>query len=98
MDTPLDQILNRWFAQNAFHTDVDRVLAIAPLVLIGALVVLAWTKAPSKSPKGRAELLLGVPAAIVALLLNLALGHLYYRARPFLVLDVHPLLPEAVDS
>jgi undecaprenyl-diphosphatase len=98
MDTHLVEILNRWFAQNAFRTDVDRVLAIAPLVLIGALVVLAWTKAPSTTPKGRAELLLGVLAAIVALLLNLALGHLYYRARPFLVLDVHPLLPEAVDS
>jgi len=45
---------------------------------------------------GRVEL--GIIAAVGALLLNLVLGHLYYRARPFLVLDVRPLLPEAVDS
>src|SRR5206468_9237491 len=50
------------------------------------------------SPAGRSTLLLGVVAAVGALLLNLALGHLFYRARPFLVLDVRPLLPEAVDS
>ncbi len=98
MDARLVETLNRWFANNAFRADLCRVLAIAPLVLIGALVVLAWASPRSNSPKGRSELLLGILAAVGALLLNLALGHLYYRARPFLVVDVHPLLPEAVDS
>src|SRR5881397_66600 len=98
MDTNIVESLNRWFSANAFRTDLCRSLAIAPLVLIGVLVVIAWTTPASSSPKGRAELVLGIAAAVGALLLNLALGHLYYRARPFLVLDVHPLLPEAVDS
>src|SRR5712691_7875833 len=98
MDAHLVETLNRWFAANAFRADLCRALAIVPLVLIGALVVLAWATPRSNSPKGRSELLLGILAGVGALLLNLALGHLYYRARPFLVLNVHPLLPEAVDS
>ena len=98
MDAHLVETLNRWFAANTVRADICRALAIVPLAMIGVLVVLAWVTPSSNSPKGRAELLLGILAALGALLLNLALGHLYYRARPFLVLDVHPLLPEAVDS
>ena len=98
MDAHLVETLNRWFAANAFRGDLCRALAIAPLVLIGVLVVLAWSTSGSNSPIERSELVLAVVAAFGVLLVNLALGHLYYRARPFLVLDVHPLLPEAVDS
>src|SRR3989449_9630558 len=98
MDAHLVESLNRWFAANAFRADLCRALAIVPLGLIGVLVVLAWSMPRSNAPVGRSEVLLGIVAAVGALLLNLALGHLYYRARPFLVLDVRPLLPEAVDS
>lgn len=98
MDTQLVELVNRWFTANAFRADLSRALAIVPLVLIGVLIVLAWSTPRSDSSIGRSELLLGVVAAVGALLLNLALGHLYYRARPFLVLHVRPLLPEAVDS
>jgi undecaprenyl-diphosphatase len=98
MDTRLVEALNRWFTANAFRADLSRTLAIVPLLVIGLLVVFAWSRQPSNAPVERAELLTGVVAAVGALLLNLALGHLYYRARPFLVLDVRPLLPEAVDS
>jgi membrane-associated phospholipid phosphatase len=98
MDTHLVETLNRWFTANTVPADLCRALAIAPLLLIGLLVIVAWSAPNSNSPRSRAELLLGVVGAVGALLLNLALGHLYYRARPFLVLDVRPLLPEAVDS
>src|SRR5438094_3056725 len=98
MDAHLVETFNRWFVADASRADLCRALAIVPLVLIGVLVVLAWSTPRSNSPVGRSELLLGVVAAVAALLVNLALGHLYYRARPFLVLDVRPLLPEAVDS
>jgi undecaprenyl-diphosphatase len=98
MDTQLVELVNRWFTANAFRADLSRALAIVPLVLIGVLIVLAWSTPRSDSSIGRSELLLGVVAAVGALLLNLALGHLYYRARPLLVLHVRPMLPEAVDS
>jgi membrane-associated phospholipid phosphatase len=98
MDSRLVEALNRWFTANAIGADLSRALAVVPLAVIGLLVVFAWSRHPSNAPIGRAELLIGVMAAVGALLLNLALGHLYYRARPFLVLDVRPLLPQAVDS
>jgi undecaprenyl-diphosphatase len=98
MDTNTVETLNHWFSANAARADLARVLAIVPLLAIGVFLVVAWSTPRSNSPKGRAELSLGVLAAVGALALNLALGHLYYRARPFLVLDVRPLLPEAVDS
>src|SRR4051794_21287923 len=98
MDAHLVEALNRWFAASAVRADLSRALAIVPLAGIALLVVLAWSRPPSNSPVGRAGLLTGVVAAAGALLLNLALGHLYFRARPFLVLDVRPLLPEAADS
>src|SRR5438093_2024767 len=75
MDTQLVEHLNSWFTANAFRVDLSRALAIVPLVLIGALVVLAWSTPRSNAPIGRSELVLGGVAAVGALLLNLALGH-----------------------
>jgi len=98
MDAHLVETLNGWFTAGGLRADLCRALAIAPLLLIGVLVVVAWSTPRSNSPLGRSALLVGFVAAVGALLLNLAFGHLYYRARPFLVLDVRPLLPEAVDS
>jgi len=98
MDSRAAEALNHWFAVNAVRADLGRTIALAPLVLIAGLVVAAWMRPPSNEPDRRAALAIGILAALGALLLNLALGHLYYRARPFLVLDVHPLLPQAVDS
>src|SRR2546427_1999247 len=98
VDAQLIEDLNRWFAASSFRADLCRAIAVAPLGLIGLRVVLAVSRPRSNSPIERSDLLLGVAAAVAALLLNLAVGHLYYRARPFLVLDVRPLLPEAVDS
>jgi undecaprenyl-diphosphatase len=98
VDPHLVEVLNRWFAADALRTDLCVALAVVPLFLIGVLVVVTWSSSRSKQAIERSDLVVGVVAALVALLVNLALGHLYYRARPFLVRDVHPLLPEAVDS
>ncbi len=57
MDTNLVETLNRWFTANAFRADLCRTLAIVPLLLIGVLVVLAWSTPRSNSPVGRSELL-----------------------------------------
>lgn len=98
MDARLVESLNRWFAADALRTDLARALGVVPLGIIGLLVVVAWSRPPSNSPIARAGLLSGGVAVVGALMLNVALGHLYFRARPFLVLDVHPLLPQAADS
>jgi undecaprenyl-diphosphatase len=98
MDSTIVESLNRWFAATPFRADLDRALALAPLFVIAGLVVLSWLADWGRAPERRAIIAMGVLAAIVALALNVALGHFYYRPRPFLVLPVHALLPHAPDS
>ena len=98
MDPSIVQSLNRWFSANAFRVDLDRLLALAPLLVIVAVVVLGWLADWGRAPDRRAILVVGVFGALVALALNVAFGHLYYRPRPFLVLPVRALLPQAPDS
>src|SRR6266700_3230074 len=77
---------------------LDRLLALTPLLVIVGVVVLAWLADWGRAPDRRAILVIGGLGALAALTLNVALGHLYYRPRPFLVLPVRALLPQAPDS
>ena len=98
MDPSIVQSLNRWFSATGFRVDLDRLLALAPLFVIVGVIVLAWLADWGRAPDRRAILVIGVFGALAALALNVALGHLYYRPRPFLVLPVRALLPQAPDS
>lgn len=98
MDESLLRALNDWFSAGAFRTDLARFLAIAPLLAIVGLIVVAWLADWGREPDRRAVLLVGIFGALFALALNVALGHLDYRPRPFLVLPVHSLLPNPSDS
>ncbi len=98
MDPSIVQSLNRWFSANGFRVDLDRLLALTPLLVIVGVVVLAWLADWGRAPDRRAILVIGGLGALAALTLNVALGHLYYRPRPFLVLPVRALLPQAPDS
>ncbi len=98
MDSSIVRALNRWFSAGGFRTDLARFLAIAPLLAIVALLALAWLADWGREPERRAVLIVGVLGAVAALAINVGLGHLYFRPRPFLVLHVHALLPHPADS
>ena len=98
MDESILHALNDWFAASTFRSDLARFLAIAPLVAIVGLWLIAWFADWGRRPDRRAILVIGALAALLALVINLALGHLYYRPRPYVVLSVHTLLPRAADS
>ncbi|TMK45999.1 MAG: phosphatase PAP2 family protein [Actinobacteria bacterium] len=98
MDERIVRSLNGWFSATSFRADLARFLALAPLVAVVGLVVLAWLADWGRAPDRRAILIVGALGAILALALNVALGHLYFRPRPFLVLSVHALLPHPSDS
>jgi len=99
VDDRIVRALNHWFAQGALRADLARVLSIAPLIAIGALAALAWFADWGRAPERRAVLLIGAVGAVLALAVNLGLGHLYFRPRPFLALPtIHPLLPKNADS
>lgn len=98
MDRSLVESLNRWFSATGFRADLDRFLALAPLVVIAGLIVLAWVADWGREPERRAVLVVGALGALLAYVLNVGLGHVFYRPRPFLVLHVHALLPQVPDS
>jgi undecaprenyl-diphosphatase len=98
MDQSLVRTLSRWFSASGFRIDLARALALVPLLLIVGLVVLAWLADWGREPRRRAVLVAGGIGALVALALNIGVGHLYYRPRPFVVLPVRSLLPHAADS
>ncbi|MEO8293582.1 MAG: phosphatase PAP2 family protein [Actinomycetota bacterium] len=98
MDDRIVEGLNRWFSATASRAELDRVLAIAPLFLIVGLLVVAWLMDWGAAPHRRAILILGVAGAVLALALNVGIGHLYYRPRPYLRLPIDALLPHAPDS
>ena len=98
MDERVVRALNDWFSASSFRADLDRFLALAPFLAIIGLVVLAWLADWGRAPDRRAILVVGVLGALLSLVLNVALGHLYYRPRPFLVLPLHALLPHPSDS
>jgi undecaprenyl-diphosphatase len=99
VDHSLVRSLNDWFSASRFRTDLDRVLAIAPLIITAVLGVVAWNARRSRDPRRRATLILGGLGAVIALGINAVLGHLYFRARPFLVISsIRPLLPRPPDS
>jgi len=98
VDARIVQTLNGWFAGSSLRADLARTLAIAPLLAIVCLLAFAWGSRRSASPDRRSYLVVGVLGALAALLLNVGLGHFYFRPRPFLELNVRALLPKPADS
>src|SRR6266571_1271212 len=98
MDQSLVRTLNGWFSGSASRVTLARALAIVPLLLIVALVVIAWFADWGREPRRRAVLVAGGMGALLALALNIGIGHLYYRPRPFVTMPVRSLLPHAADS
>ena len=98
MDRTITESLNSWFSASGFRADLARVLAVAPLAVIALVWLSGWLARRWADPRRHALLVVGLLAAGLALVVNVGLGHLYFRARPFLVLPVHPLLPRPADS
>jgi undecaprenyl-diphosphatase len=98
VDRSIVEALNRWFSATGGRTELDRALAIVPLLVIVGLVVGAWLMDWGSAPQRRSVLVRGVIGALSALALNVGIGHLYYRPRPYLTLPIASLLPHAPDS
>lgn len=98
MDYRILHGLNSWFSANAFRSDLAKGLATVPLLVLIGLVVVAWLADWGREPDRRALLVVGAMGALLALAINVAIGHFYYRPRPYVVLPVPSLLPQHPDS
>ena len=96
MDTRIVEDLNRWFARGDLLPDVVRAVILGMPLLLGVLLVWRWLT--DRRPSTRATLLTGVIAAVSAIWLDALVGHLWYRARPFVVLPIHALASNGASS
>jgi undecaprenyl-diphosphatase len=89
--TPSHPILNtvmKFFAQDA-------------LEIYAILFVIAWFTLPKQDTKSRHALVVSGCAGILALLINVIIGHIWYRPRPFVALPkgtFNQIIPHSVDA
>jgi hypothetical protein len=98
MEARIVRGMDNWFAAGSARVHLVRALALWPFLAIVALVVLVWLADWGRAPWRRSALVIGVAAAALALAGNLLLGDFVYRARPFIALHLHPLIPHGADS
>lgn len=98
LDTQIVQSLYNWFDSGPALRTADKYLTIVPLLLIALLVVVAWLADWGRATRSRSYLVVGALGAILALIVNAIIGHFYFRSRPFVVMDLVPLVPHAADS
>ncbi|MCA8867349.1 MAG: undecaprenyl-diphosphatase [Rhodobacteraceae bacterium] len=74
---------------------VARLLAQWSIYAVAAIMLLAWVRGGSKA---RISLVLAGMTAVLGLLMNMAIGTLWYVPRPFAVGAGHMLMDHAVDA
>lgn len=65
------------------------------------LFITAWFVLPKSNTKQRHSLIVSVCAGILALIINFAISHVWFRPRPFMVLprgSFHQLIPHSADA
>lgn len=68
--------------------------------LYAILFVIAWFALPRREEKKRHALIVAAFGGVLALIVNLVIGAIYFRPRPFMVPSVHAikLIPHANDT
>ncbi|KYP80653.1 undecaprenyl-diphosphatase [Ferroacidibacillus organovorans] len=69
--------------------------------LYGALFIIGWFVLPKADRDGRHGLVLSALSGVLALIINVLIGHAFYRPRPFVALppgSYHQLIPHVADS
>ncbi len=100
MDSSIVTSLNHWFAGSDTKIEIVKFLTLWPLIGVLALAVWAWLSDWGRVNERRAALALGVGGAVLALVINKAVGHFYIRPRPFTVasLGVTQLVSHSKDT
>ncbi len=99
-DLSLFHAINDLAGQNSLADAVFSFLAQQAAYIYGFLLLLIWFGAPRSDERLRRATVVAVVAGVLALLVNYAIGNLWYRPRPFVAFpgQVHQLIPHAADS
>ncbi|MCL6516685.1 phosphatase PAP2 family protein [Alicyclobacillus sp.] len=98
-----DKTLFHALNQFAGHSALDPVMkffAQYALELYALLFIVAWFTLPRNDEDRRHGLILGVAGGVIALGINLVIGSIWYRPRPFVAMpdQVHRIIPHSVDA
>ena len=93
-------IINGWTQISPLLNELGKVLAKFAPEIWAIIFLLMWFWPPRVQIQTRQAVVYAVVAGVVALVINLAIGHFYYRPRPFVFEPhlVHQLLQHKRDT
>ncbi len=102
---PFDTILYHWINGMAGHSPILDALMIFfakdAMEIYVVLFVIAWFTLPKRDIKNRHALVVAGFAGILALIINVAISHVWFRPRPFTVFQkgtFTQLIPHSSDA
>lgn len=93
-------VVNNWTQVNPFLNDLGKIVAKGAPELWALVFLVLWFWPPRVRSQTREAVVFAIVAGAFALVINLVLGHFFYRPRPFVFepQEVHQLLQHARDS
>lgn len=98
MDTAITLALHGLAAAEPWFGTLAALVADYGLFLLPITLIVLWSADDRTRPVRRRAVLAGCLAAMVAMGLGLVLERTLARTRPFVALDIAPLVPHAADS
>lgn len=100
-DNTVYHAINNLSWHSGILNDIMAFIAQYALEMYAVLLVIGWFTLPKSNFKQRNTLVASVVAAIVGLLINAIIAHVWYRPRPFVQLPAgsfHQVIPHAADA
>ncbi len=100
-DTWLYHLINNLSGHIAIVDALMKFLANDSLEIYGILFIITWFVLPKRDEARRHGLIVSVVSGVIALVINVIIGHIWVRARPFVALphgSFHQLVPHSKDA
>lgn len=91
-DTTVYHFINGFAGKSHVVDSIAIFFAKDALEIYAVLFILAWFALPKRDIKGRHALVMAGLSGILALVINVAISHVWFRPRPFMTMPQHTLL------
>lgn len=100
VDTAFFFDINGLAGKSALFDGLMVFFAQAAPFIFGAIFIAAFALAPRAAERLRRSIVYSVLAGVLALLVNVVIGRIYFRSRPFVTLagHMHPLVAHVADA
>ncbi|MFD1676387.1 phosphatase PAP2 family protein [Alicyclobacillus fodiniaquatilis] len=99
-DVSIFHALNRHAGHMYVLDGIMSFFAEYAMEIYGALLIIAWFVLPRRDEDRRHALVVAVIGGFMALFVNMVIGFIWYRPRPFAVpgIGAHKIIPHAADT